>query len=284
MGGLLVTGGKGQLGKAFGRLVPDAVLVDIDELDICDRVAVGRAVEDLQPAVVVHGAAWTQVDAAESDPGGARRVNVEGTRNVAEAAAKAGALLVYVSTDYVFPGEHTGPYRESDATGPRSVYGQTKLDGEAEASAFGRHLIVRTSWVFGDGHNFIRSILRAAATRDELTVVDDQIGRPTYALDLAGGLIGLADAGAEGLFHLTGGGEPGSWADLAEFALRHAGSATTVRRISTADYLRGQAGPVAPRPAWSVLDCTKAAGFGVQLRPWPHAVAAFLDEEHPPAS
>lgn len=273
---LLVTGAGGQLGRALGRLEPGAVLLDRGRLDILDRAAVVQAIVRRRPAVVVHAAAWTKVDDAESDPEGARRVNVDGTRSVAEAAARAGALLVYVSTDYVFPGDKRDGYRETDATGPRSVYGRTKLAGEAEAAAFGRHLVVRTSWAFGEGHNFIRSILEAAATRDELAVVDDQRGLPTYAADLAEGLLALAETGAEGLFHLAGGGGPGSWADVAEVALSEARSATVVRRISTAEYLEGRAGPVAPRPTSSVLDCTKAAALGVALRPWREAVAAYV--------
>lgn len=273
---LLVTGAGGQLGRALGRLEPGAVLLDRGRLDILDRAAVVQAIVRRRPAVVVHAAAWTKVDDAESDPEGARRVNVDGTRSVAEAAARAGALLVYVSTDYVFPGDKRDGYRETDATGPRSVYGRTKLAGEAEAAAFGRHLVVRTSWAFGEGHNFIRSILEAAATRDELAVVDDQRGLPTYAADLAEGLLALAETGAEGLFHLAGGGGPGSWADVAEVALAEARSATVVRRISTTEYLEGRAGPVAPRPTSSVLDCTKAAALGVALRPWREAVAAYV--------
>ena len=273
---LLVTGAGGQLGRALGQLEPRAVLLERSRLDVADPAAVAQAIGRSRPAVVVHAAAWTRVDDAESDPEGAHRVNVEGTRCVAEAAARAGALLVYVSTDYVFPGDRREGYREDDATGPQSVYGRTKLAGEAEAAAFGRHLVVRTSWLFGEGHNFIRSILRAAATRHELTVVDDQRGLPTYAADLAGGLLALADAGAEGLFHLAGGGEAGSWADVAEAALAAAGSAASVRRISTAEYLEGRSGPVAPRPASSVLDCTRAAALGVALRPWREAVADYV--------
>ena len=276
---LLVTGAGGQLGRALGRLEPGAVLLEHAGLDVCDPAAVAQVIGRCRPAVVVHAAAWTRVDDAESDPEGARRVNVDGTRSVAEAATRAGALLVYVSTDYVFPGDKRDGYRESDATGPRSVYGRTKLAGEAEAAAFGRHLVVRTSWVFGEGHNFIRSILRAAVTRDELTVVDDQRGLPTYAADLAGGLLALAGAGAEGLFHLAGGGEPGSWADVAEAALAEAGYSAAVRRISTAEYLEGRRGPAAARPASSVLDCTKAAALGVALRPWREAVGAYVARE-----
>jgi dTDP-4-dehydrorhamnose reductase len=280
-GGLLVTGAGGQLGRALARLEPGAVLLDRSALDVLDPSAVAATIGRHRPAVVVHAAAWTRVDDAEADPEGAHRVNVGGTRSVAEAAAEVGALLVYVSTDYVFSGDRAEPYRERDPTGPRSVYGRTKLAGEAEAAAFGRHLVVRTSWVFGEGHNFVRSILRAAATRDELAVVDDQRGLPTYASDLAGGIRGLVDAGAEGLFHLAGGGEPGSWADLAEVALAAAGSPVHVRRVSTADYFAGRSTPVAPRPASSVLDCAKAAALGVALRPWQDAVAEYVPAERP---
>jgi dTDP-4-dehydrorhamnose reductase len=292
-GDLLVTGAGGQLGRALGGLEPGAVLLDRSRLDVCDPAAVAETIGRSRPAVVIHAAAWTKVDDAESDPDGAHRTNVDGTRSVAEAAARAGALLVYVSTDYVFPGDRAGRvgrpdhpvrpagYRETDATGPRSVYGRTKLAGEAEAAAAGPHLVVRTSWVFGEGHNFVRSILRAAATRDEVAVVDDQRGLPTYAADLAGGILRLVEGGAEGLFHLAGGGEAGSWADLAEAALTAAGSPARVRRISTAEYLEGRTGPVAPRPACSVLDCRKAAARGVVLRSWRAAVAEYVSAEHP---
>ncbi|HEY8200266.1 MAG TPA: sugar nucleotide-binding protein, partial [Actinomycetota bacterium] len=142
--GLLVTGAGGQLGRALGRVEPGAVLLDHRTLDVGDPAAVAEVIARTRPAVVVHAAAWTRVDEAESDPGGAHRVNVGGTRSVAQAAARAGALLVYVSTDYVFSGDREHGYRETDATGPRSVYGRTKLAGEAEAAAFGPHLIVRT--------------------------------------------------------------------------------------------------------------------------------------------
>lgn len=276
---LLVTGAGGQLGRALARLEPGAVLLDRSSLDVLDPSAVADAIDRSRPGVVVHAAAWTRVDDAEADPEAAHRTNVDGTRLVADAAARAGALLVYVSTDYVFSGDRAEAYREADPTGPRSVYGRTKLAGEAEAAGFGRHLVVRTSWVFGEGHNFVRSILRVASTREEVAVVDDQRGLPTYALDLAGGLLGLVDAGGEGLFHLAGGGEPGSWADLAEAALAAAGSPARVRRVSTAEYFAGRSGPVAPRPASSVLDCTKAAARGVALRPWRAAVTEYVSVE-----
>lgn len=275
---LLVTGAGGQLGRALARLAPDAVLLDRRQLDVCDFEAVAHAATHHRPDVIVHTAAYTKVDAAEGDPGGARAVNVEGTRAVASAAQKIGALLVYPSTDYVFDGNKDVPYTEEDPTAPLSVYGKTKLEGERLASQIDSHLIVRTSWVFGEGHNFIRSILGAASQHQELTVVGDQRGLPTYALDLAGGILGLVAQGATGLFHLAGGGDPATWADLAEKALELTGSSTRVRRVSTGEYYSGRQGPVAPRPANSVLDCSKAAAMGVGLRPWPEAVSEYVKE------
>lgn len=235
-----------------------------------------EAITTHAPEVVVHAAAWTRVDAAESDPEAVRAVNVEGTRAVADAVGKIGALMVYLSTDYVFSGEQSAPYREDDETRPGSVYGQTKLQGEAAVGVLGHHLIVRTSWVFGEGVNFVRSILGAAPAGEELSVVADQRGRPTYAADLARGLLRLIEARARGTYHLAGGGAAATWADLAEAALAGAGFSTRVRRISTAEYTAGLPGLVAARPANSVLDCSKAASLGISLRPWRKAVAKYV--------
>jgi dTDP-4-dehydrorhamnose 3,5-epimerase len=273
---LVVTGGRGQLGRALGARVPEAVLLDIDELDLTDADAVVRTLCDLGPETIIHGGAYTAVDAAESDPEGARAVNAGGTRAVAEAAAALRARLVYISTDYVFGGTLRQPYPEDHPTAPLSVYGATKLEGEQVTAAVEDHLIVRTSWVFGEGKNFIAAILGAARTRAELSVVDDQWGRPTYAVDLAGGILDLLDRGATGTFHLQGGGEPGTWADVAEAALAAAGSATRVTRVTTAEYDAGRTGPTAPRPPYSVLDCSKAAGLGVALRPWREAMEEYV--------
>jgi dTDP-4-dehydrorhamnose reductase len=233
--------------------------------------------EKYGPRVVIHAAAFTQVDKAEVDPDAAQAVNVEGTRAVAEACRRLGALLVYPSTDYVFSGiKHS--YSEGDETGPLSVYGRTKLEGEEIARKLPRHLIVRTSWVFGDGHNFIRSILSAAKTNDELAVVYDQVGLPTYAADLAAGILELVERGAGGLFHLANSGHASSWAEMAEHALRVAGLTTRVRKVSTSEYASSRGGTIAPRPAFSVLDCSKAAALGVTLRPWQDAVADYVQE------
>lgn len=275
---LVVTGGRGQLGRALGALAPGAVYLDVGELDLTDAGEVTHMLTELRPDTIIHGGAYTAVDAAEKDREGAWAVNVAGTRAVAEAARAVGAALVYISTDYVFAGDGTEPYPEDHPTGPLSVYGATKLEGEHAVAALERHLIVRTSWVFGDGKNFIRAILGAAAGRPgrELTVVDDQSGRPTYAVDLAGGILQLLEGGATGTFHLQNLGEPATWADVAEAALAAAGLSSPVRRVTTAGYNRGRPGPIAPRPAYGVLDCSRAAAIGVELRPWREAVSEYV--------
>lgn len=275
---LLVTGAGGQLGRALARLVPDATFLDRRALDVTDRDAVLEAVAQHRPEVIVQAAAYTKVDAAEADPQGARAINADGAQAVANAAEKAGALFVYPSTDYVFSGDKLGPYREDDPTGPLSVYGSTKLDGEKAAASAGAHLIVRTSWVYGEGHNFIRTIAGVAAKHRELRVIDDQTGRPTYSFDLAEGILGLVSRGATGVFHLAGGAEPATWADLAEAVISIKGLGARVLRVSTSEYYSGRDGAVAPRPANSVLDCGKAAALGVSLRPWRDGLAAYLEE------
>jgi dTDP-4-dehydrorhamnose reductase len=275
---VLVTGGSGQLGRAFARVLPDAVVLDRGELDIVEPGAVDRVFAEVRPEVVYNAAAYTAVDRAEAEPDKARLVNVDAVVNLAKAAKRHQALLVQFSSDYVFRGD-AGPYTELDKSVPLSVYGRTKLHSEIAArSSGGRYLVIRTSWVFGDGHNFVKSIVGAAAKHDELTVVDDQRGRPTYAPDLAEGTVALVEAGCTGVYNLTGGGEPGTWADVAEAAIEAAGLGARVRRVTTAQYYAGKEGPIAPRPANSELDCSKARAAGVSLRPWPEAVAEYVKE------
>jgi dTDP-4-dehydrorhamnose reductase len=277
-----VTGAGGQLGRAIGRLRPDAVLLAREDLDVTDAGAAAEVIAKHAPAVVVHAAAWTAVDRAEAEPDRAWAVNVGGTEAVARAAANVDALLVYPSTDYVFSGDAARPYREDDATKPRSVYGRTKLEGEGSARTCPSHLIVRTSWVFGDGDNFVRAIVERGRTEGALDVVDDQVGRPTYALDLAGGLLELVDGGHVKTFHLAGDGEPCSRADLADAALDSAFQAgmmdakPQVKRLATEEWARGRMGPVAARPRYSVLDCSRAASVGIRLRPWREAVEDYV--------
>jgi dTDP-4-dehydrorhamnose reductase len=248
------------------------------ELDVTDAAAVAAALAAASPDAIVNCAAWTDVDGAESDPDGAATVNVTAAANVAQAAAGSGTRLVHVSTDYVFAGDRPAdapPYVESDATGPRSVYGATKLAGEqAVAAAGGSHAIARTSWLFGTGGgNFAATMLRLAAERDEITVVDDQIGFPTATAHLAPALVALAlgDArAADGVFHLAGGGAPVSWNGFAREIFRQAGVACRVLPCTTAEMPRP-----APRPAFSALASERAES--PTLPPWQKGLSDFLN-------
>lgn len=234
---MLITGAGGQLASALADAFADERPEQIseDEWDIT-RPRAGLGPFDL----VLHTAAWTNVDGAEQNPAVARAVNVEGTRNV----VALGAPVVYYSTDYVFDGCKGSPYVESDEPGPQSVYGRTKLDGEREVRD---GWIVRSSWLFGStGHNFVRTMLVLGAERDEVEVVDDQRGCPTYVGHLAAAtreLVGLP----YGLYHVAAEGDC-TWADFAEAIFEEAGLDCRVRRISTAEL-----GRPAPRPAYSVL-------------------------------
>jgi dTDP-4-dehydrorhamnose reductase len=280
---LLVTGAGGQLGRAVAELRPDAILLTRDDLDVTDSGAVTAVVARHAPDVILHAAAWTAVDDAERDPDAAWAVNVGGTEAIARVAAGAGALLVYPSTDYVFSGDASRPYREGDATKPRSAYGRTKLEGENAARTCPRHLIVRSSWIFGAGRNFVRAIVERSREGGIIEVVADQVGRPTYALDLARGLLDLAGGGYTKTFHLAGGGDPCSWADLAEAVLEAAArtgllvTRARVKGVTTEEWAGGRSGPVAARPRYSVLDCSRAESVGVRLPPWRDALEEYVN-------
>jgi dTDP-4-dehydrorhamnose reductase len=243
----LITGAGGQLGRALrDAFAGDAVLaLDRNRWDVREPAPALAWAPDL----VLHTAAWTDVDGAEDDPAGAAAVNVDGTRN----AAALEAPLVAYSTDYVFDGTKEEPYVESDPPSPVSAYGRSKLDGEAVAG--GRAWIVRSSWLFGEtGHNFLRTMLRLGAERDEVAVVDDQRGCPTYVGHLAEATRALVDSGAEfGIWHLAADGDC-TWADFAEAIFEEAGLDCRVRRITTAEF-----GARAPRPAVSILRSEKGA-------------------------
>ncbi|MBA3245325.1 MAG: dTDP-4-dehydrorhamnose reductase [Actinobacteria bacterium] len=234
---MLITGAGGQLGRALAEEFPEALALTRAEWDVA---LPAPALLD-GPDVILHAAAWTDVDGAEDDPQGAAAVNVGGTAN----AAELGAPLVYFSTDYVFDGRRREPYVESDGPNPLSVYGRTKLHGEAAANE--GSWIVRSAWLFGPtGHNFVRTMLRLGADRDEVAVVDDQCGSPTYVAHLAAATRELLER-PPGIWHVAGGGEC-TWAELAEAIFEGAGIDCRVRRITTAEL-----GRPAPRPAYSVL-------------------------------
>lgn len=266
---VLVTGAGGQLGRAL-----------VEEFSSDDVVAFGRADWDVagpaptlaaRPDLVLHAAAWTNVDGAEDDPQAAAAVNVGGTAN----AAALGVPLVAFSTDYVFDGRKGAPYVESDPPSPLSVYGATKLQGERAAgpSAW----VVRTSWLFGEtGHNFLKTMLRLGSERDEVAVVDDQRGCPTYVGHLAAATRELVDGRrAFGVWHLAADGDC-TWADFAEAIFAEAGLPCRVRRISSAEF-----GARASRPTCSILRSAKNAPRLPHWRDGLSACLAAVSHDHP---
>ncbi|HEX3804936.1 MAG TPA: dTDP-4-dehydrorhamnose reductase [Solirubrobacteraceae bacterium] len=272
---LLIAGAAGMLGTDIqaAALAADHEVVASSraELDISDRDAVSQQVAAASPDAVINCAAYTNVDGAESDPDGAAAVNAAGAGYLAEAATAAGAWIVHVSTDYVFDGTKTSPYVESDPTGPRSVYGATKLLGERSVAlaASDNHTIVRTSWLFGTaGPCFPATMLRLAADRDSLTVVDDQVGCPTFTGHLAPVLVALATvARVPGQLHVAASGEC-SWFEFAREILARAGADATVLPCSTAEFPRP-----AHRPAFSVLRSERGAPV---LPDWHDALDQYL--------
>ncbi|MDR0221592.1 MAG: dTDP-4-dehydrorhamnose reductase [Lachnospiraceae bacterium] len=248
---LLITGANGQLGVAVNQLLAgqyELVNTDVAELDITDVAAVQKLVQEVKPYAVINCAAHTAVDRCESEEAAAFRINAVGPRNLAIATAEAGAKLVHISTDYVFDGTAGKAYTEFDAPSPASVYGASKLAGEYFVKDFARHyFILRTAWLYGEGKNFVKTMLRLAEEKDSVAVVDDQIGSPTSAEELARAIAWLLPTDNYGLYHATCDGEC-SWADFATEIFRLAGKQTKVQRISTAEYPTP-----ARRPAYSVL-------------------------------
>ena len=267
---LLITGSDGQLGRALQEELSDHELtcVDIDRLDIGDLSEVRRQVEELRPELVLNAAAYTDVDGAESDREAAFRANEEGPRNLAVATAREGVPLLHLSTDYVFDGLATRPYHELDTPAPRTVYGESKLAGEeAVKEANPRHIIVRTAWLYhAQGTNFPRTMI-ALADRDEVRVVNDQRGSPTYAPHLARAIHELLPTGAFGTFHLAGSGEA-TWYELTVALYRELGIDTPVVPVTTEEFPRP-----AERPRYSVLTSTRSPR--VALPPWEEGVAEF---------
>ncbi len=257
-----VTGGDGQVGRALRELLPAARVLTRAELDVTDAVGVEAVLGGAE--LVIHCAAMTDVDGCERDPRAAAQANTEGAANVAAAARR----TIMLSTDYVFDGTSVQPYREDDPPNPRSVYGRSKLAGERAVLAAGPNLVVRTSWVYGEGRNFFRAILAANAAGKPLRVVGDQRGRPTNASDLAAALAYLAPRDDTGVLNVTGAGEPTTWADLAEIAVGH-----PVQRVTTREW-----GAPAPRPASSVLALDRARSLGVPLTDWRGSLYRYLEE------
>jgi len=282
---LLVTGGAGMLGQAVAaaatRLGHDVVALSRAELDVTDADHVRRVVAAAEPRAVVNCAAWTDVDAAETAEAAATAVNGEGAGNVARAAAEIGARIVHLSTDYVFDGqrEHAGggsggPWLESDAVNPIGAYGRSKLAGEEQvAAATAEHAIVRTAWLFGaGGRNFVDTMLALGDEREEVSVVTDQVGSPTWTVHLAEGLVELAERESDvGILHATGGGAC-SWYELAVEVFDRAGVRCRVLPTTSDRFPRP-----ARRPAYSVLGTERDES--PVLPPWQDGVAAYLSEK-----
>jgi dTDP-4-dehydrorhamnose reductase len=271
---LLVTGAAGMLGHevvaAAERLGHEVHAWDLPECDLTDGDATLAALRRLEPRAVVNCAAYTNVDGAEADEAAAMRVNGDAAGNLAQACAAVGARLVHVSTDYVFDGSKREPWIESDATSPLGAYGRTKLHGEDLVRAgLPDHAIVRTAWLFGPhGKNFVDTMMRLGAELDELTVIDDQIGSPTYTGHLAQALVTIAETRPNGVLHVAGGGRC-SWYELARETFARAGMSVNVRPCTTAEY------PLpAPRPAFSVLGSSRHDH--PTLPPWQEGLAAHL--------
>lgn len=281
---ILVIGASGQVARALVRRATARGLpieaLGRPDIDLEQPESAARAIAERRPRVVINAAAYTAVDKAEDEPERAHRINADGPGRAAKAAADIGAPFIHFSTDYVFPGDKAGAYLESDPTGPKGAYGRSKLNGEELIrDANPRAVILRTAWVFdAAGANFVRTMLRLARTRDEVGVVADQHGCPTFADDLADAALAVAQRPETfGVYHCAGQGDT-SWAGFAAevFAQSRArgGPSASVRRISTADFPTR-----ATRPANSRLDCAKLrADYGVEMRPWRQALGACLDE------
>ena len=283
IGRVLVTGSRGMLGRELMEALGgyqrgrggglEVWGLDVEELDITEAGAVERWVGEHRPGVVINCAAYTDVDGCESRRELALAVNGAGPGNLAGACARVGALLVHLSTDFVFDGQDDRPYREGDEPRPVSVYGASKLAGEeAVRERWGEHLIVRVSWLFGrHGKNFVGTIRRLAREREYLEVVNDQVGSPTYTGDLVEALGHLVGVGARGTVHFRNEGSC-SWYEFACEIVRQSGLATAVRPITS-----GQLKRAARRPAWSVLDISRYKELtGQGVRPWQEALAAYL--------
>lgn len=271
---VLITGARGMLGTELVSRQPEGHAVtgvDIAEGDLSDTTVAAGLIARHRPEIVIHCAAWTDVDGCTRDPGRAMYLNTCVTRNVASACGAFGARLVYLSTDYVFAGDLERPYVEDDEPRPLNPYGESKLGGERAAAELENHLIVRTQWLYGPaGKNFVATIVGAARTHGKLRVVADEWGSPTYARDLADALWRIAPTEATGIAHITNSGVC-TWRDLAEAATAAAGVAVEIEAISASEW----SSPTV-RPRYSPLENRRWRELGYEpLRPWQEAVTEY---------
>ena len=276
---LLVTGSNGQLGRAVNKLYEgnteiELVNTDVAELDITNLEQTLEFVEKVQPYAIINCAAHTGVDACETDVDNAYKINALGPRNLSIAASKVGAKMVQISTDYVFSGDADKPYTEFDEPAPQGVYGKSKLEGELFVKQFAdKFFIIRTAWLYGDGKNFVKTMLRLAETNDKVRVVSDQYGSPTSTKELAKIIDKLLWTENYGTYHGTCEGSC-SWADFAKEIFRLAGKNTEVDYITTAEYPTP-----AKRPAYSVLEkFMLKLTVGYEPADWHEAIAEYIAE------
>jgi len=282
----LITGVKGQLGYDIKRELlkrgykeEDILAIDREEMDITDKEEVDKVVTNFNPDVIFHCAAWTAVDKAEDMEEECTLVNVIGTKNMTDASIKTNAKIIYMSTDYVFDGTKDGIYKEEDEVNPMSVYGKTKYLGEEEVRRNPNHFITRISWVFGiNGGNFIKTMLKLSDSHDTLNVVSDQIGSPTYTVDLARLLVDMAHTNKYGTYNATNEGYI-SWADFAEYIFKVNNKDVKVNHVSTEEYLKLTSVKQAYRPRNSRLSKDKLEENGFDRLPaWQDAVEEYSEE------
>jgi dTDP-4-dehydrorhamnose reductase len=270
---ILVVGANGMLGRDMIALLGESARgVDIDEIDITSLESVERILKTLKPETVINCAAYTDVDGCETDVETAMQVNGEGVAHLAMACREIGARLVHVSTDYVFDGSKGSPYVEDDAPCPLGIYGESKLAGELNAAFTPDHLIVRTQWLYGlHGKNFVETMLRLAGEKDQLAVVDDQIGSPTWTVDLAQAIISLLKTDHRGIYHAANSGFC-SWNEFAQAIFEESGIQIPVKGMTTEELNRP-----ARRPLYSTLDCGKLMrDSGFLPQPWREALKTYL--------
>lgn len=277
---ILVTGGNGQLGAALKAVLIDeeTLFTDTGNMDITNPEQVESVFANFKPDFLVHGAAYTNVDGAEENIEIARKVNVEGTRYLAEVCKKHNVKMIYISTDYVFDGKKSSEYTEEDTTNPQSVYGKTKLEGEVATKIAPIWWILRTQWLYGEGKNFVRTMLALSEKMDEINVVSDQCGHPTAAIDLAKAIADVMEKEpASGIYHVANDGPVISWADFTKKIFEIAGKNTRVTPISTQEYLADKVGKkIASRPAYSPLSVAKAKAAGIHIANWEEALKNYL--------
>jgi len=271
---ILVTGSKGQLGKELSELYSDEEItgVDIDEMDITDAKQTVNFITEFNPDIVIHAAAMTDVDGCEENKETAFKVNTLGTRNVALACQKANSEMLYISTDFVFDGNKIENYNEFDKPSPLSIYGKSKYEGEKRVKELlNKFYIVRTAWLYGDGHNFVKTMLSLAENKDSLNIVSDQQGTPTYAKDLAIAISKIVDSGLYGTYHASNSGSC-SWYEFAKKIFELKGVDIEVNPTTAKEF-----GSPAERPAYSVMDNFALESQNIyNMRDWEEALKDYL--------